>query len=325
MKFNLRLSMHAAAVAALIAAGSAFAQGYPNKALRLIVPFAAGGTGDVLGRLIGPKLSEALGQPVVIDFRPGAGTTLATDIAAKSQPDGYTILLSASTTLSINASLYSKLPYDTLKDLAPVTMVASIPNILVANPSLPANTVQELIALARSKPGKLNFATPGSGTTPHLTGELFKTMAGIDLVHIPYKGAGPAITDLLGGHVAMLFDNIPSVQSQVAAGKLKVIGVTSAKRSAAIPGAPTFAESGLPGFDTNSWWAILAPAATPKDIIARLNTEMVKLLRSAYIRERFAAAGAEPAPSTPEDAAAHIKGEVAKWAAIVKTSGARVD
>jgi tripartite-type tricarboxylate transporter receptor subunit TctC len=325
MKSFLRLVMFSIALASLGPAANALAQGYPGKPLRLIVPFAAGGTGDVLGRLIAAKLSEGLGQPVVLEFKPGAGTTLGTDFVAKSPPDGYTILLSASTTMSINASLYGKLPYDTLKDLAPVSLLASIPNMLVANLALPANTVQELIALAKASPGKLNYASPGSGTTPHLAGELFKTAAGIDLVHVPYKGAGPAIVDVLGGHVPMLFDNIPSVQPQVNSGKMKAIAVTSAKRSPAMPNVPTFAEAGLTGFEANSWWAILAPAGTPKEIIARLNAEVVKALNNAGIRERFLSLGAEPAPGTPEECAAHIKAEVGKWAAIVKASGARVD
>ena len=305
--------------------GTAHAQPYPSKPLRLVIPFAAGGTGDVLGRLIAPKLGEGLGQPVVLDFRAGAGTTLATELAAKSPPDGYTILLSASTTMSINATLYTKLPYDTLKDLTAVTMVASVPNILVANPSVPANTVQELIALAKAKPGTLSVATPGAGTTPHLTTELFKNLAGIQMTHVPYKGAGPAMVDVVGGHVNLLMDNIPSVQTNVAAGRLKVIGVTSAKRSGAMLNAPTFAESGLPGFEANSWWAILAPSVTPREIVARLNAEMLKVLNGADTREKFLGVGAEPAPTTPEEANAHIRSEVAKWAPIVKASGARVD
>ena len=325
MKSFLRLVLFSFALASIGTMASALAQGYPVKPVRLIVPFAAGGTGDVLGRLLAAKLSEGLGQAVVVEFKPGGGTTLATDFVAKSAPDGYTILLSASTTMSINASLYSKLPYDTLKDLAPVSLLASIPNMLVANLALPANTVQELIALAKSSPGKLNYASPGSGTTPHLAGELFKASAGINMVHVPYKGAGPAIVDVLGGHVPMLFDNIPSVQPQVNSGKMKAIAVTSAQRSPAMPNVPTFAEAGLAGFEANSWWAILAPAATPKEIIARLNTEVVKALRDAGIRERFIGLGAEPAPSTPEECGAHTRAEVGKWAAIVKTSGARVD
>ena len=275
--------------------------------------------------MIAPKLGEGLGQPVVIDFRAGAGTTLATELTAKAPPDGYTILLSASTTMAINATLYSKLPYDTVKDLAAVTMIAAIPNILVAHPAVPANTVQELIALAKTKPGSLSFATPGSGTTPHLSTELFKNLAGIQMTHIPYKGAGPAMVDVVGGHVQLLMDNIPSVQTNVSGGRLKVIGVTSAKRSGAMPNAPTFAESGLPGFEANSWWALLVPAATPREIVARLNAEMLKVLQSAETREKFLGVGAEPAPGTPEEANAHIRGEVAKWAPIVKASGARVD
>jgi tripartite-type tricarboxylate transporter receptor subunit TctC len=325
VKTFFRLILLSTALASLGAAPGALAQGYPGKPLCMIVPFAAGGTGDVLGRLLASKMSEGLGQPVVVDFKPGAGTTLGTDFVAKSPPDGYTILFSASTTMSINATLYSKLPYDTLRDLAPVSMLAAIPNMLVANHALPANTVPELIALAKASPGKLNYASPGSGTTPHLAGELFKMAAGINMVHVPYKGAGPAIVDVLGGHVPMLFDNIPSVQPQVTSGKMKAIGVTSAKRSPAMPNVPTFAEAGLAGFEANSWWAILAPAGTPKEIIARLNAEVVKALNDPGLRERFIGLGAGSAPGTPEEAAAHIRGEVAKWAAIVKASGARVD
>ncbi len=325
MKSFFRLAVLSIALAGIGSASPALAQSYPSKPLHLIVPFAAGGTGDVLGRLLASKMSEGLGQPVVVEFKPGAGTTLGTDFVAKAAPDGYTILFSASTTMSINATLYSKLPYDTLKDLAPVSLLAAIPNMLVANHALPANTVQELIALAKANPGKLNYASPGSGTTPHLAGELFNAAAGIKMVHVPYKGAGPAIIDVLGGHVPMLFDNIPSVQPQVNSGKMKAIAVTSAKRSPAMPNVPTFAEAGLTGFEANSWWAILAPAGTPKDIIARLNAEVVKALNDAGLRERFLGLGADPAPSTPEECGAHMKAEVAKWAAIVKASGARVD
>ena len=325
MKSFFRLAMLSIALAGIGSASPALAQSYPSKPLHLIVPFAAGGTGDVLGRLLASKMSEGLGQPVVVEFKPGAGTTLGTDFVAKAAPDGYIILFSASTTMSINATLYSKLPYDTLKDLAPVSLLASIPNMLVANHALQANTVQELIALAKANPGKLNYASPGSGTTPHLAGELFNTAAGIKMVHVPYKGAGPAIIDVLGGHVPMLFDNIPSVQPQVNSGKMKAIAVTSAKRSPAMPNVPTFAEAGLTGFEANSWWAILAPAGTPKEIIARLNAEVVKALNDAGLRERFLGLGADPAPSTPEECGAHIKAEVAKWGAIIKASGARVD
>ena len=320
-----RILAGTAALALAVFACAAQAQPFPSKPLRLVIPFPAGGTGDVLGRMIAPKLGEGLGQPVVIDFRAGAGTTLATELTAKAPPDGYTILLSASTTMAINATLYSKLPYDTVKDLAAVTMITAIPNILVAHPAVPANTVQELIALAKAKPGSLSFATPGSGTTPHLSTELFKNLAGIQMTHIPYKGAGPAMVDVVGGHVQLLMDNIPSVQTNVSGGRLKVIGVTSAKRSGAMPNAPTFAESGLPGFEANSWWALLVPAATPREIVARLNAEMLKVLQSAETREKFLGVGAEPAPGTPEEANAHIRGEVAKWAPIVKASGARVD
>jgi tripartite-type tricarboxylate transporter receptor subunit TctC len=323
---NRRLLLACLSLASFaIAPLTATAQTYPSKAVRVIVPFAAGGSGDVIGRLIASKLGEGLGQPVVVDFKPGAGSTLGTDMVAKSPPDGYTIMVTSLTTMAINATLYSKLPYDTLKDLAPVSLIVSVPNMLVANHALQANTVQELIALAKSKPGQLNYASSGSGTTAHLAGQMFNMAAGLDLVHVPYKGAGPAIVDLLGGHVLMLFDNMPSVQPQVSAGKLKAIAVTSARRSPALPNVPTFAESGLADFEVNTWWVVLAPAGTPKQIIARLNSEVVKALNNAGVRESFLGLGAEPAPGTPEECAAQVKAEVDKWAAIVKATGARVD
>ena len=325
MKSFLRLVMFSIALASIGATTDALAQGYPSKPLRLIVPFAAGGTGDVLGRLLASKLSEGLGQPVVVEFKPGAGTTLGTDFVAKSPPDGYTILLSASTTMSINASLYSKLPYDTLKDLAPVSLLASIPNMLVAN-HYPAGQHGAGIDRARqSEPGQTELRFSGQRYHAAPRRRIVQDRRRHKHGARSLQGGRTRDRRCAGGHVPMLFDNIPSVQPQVSSGKMKAIAVTSAKRSPAMPNVPTFAEAGLTGFEANSWWAILAPAGTPKEIIARLNAEVVKALNNAGLRERFLGLGADPAPSTPEECAAHIKAEVGKWAAIVKASGARVD
>ena len=308
----------------LISTGASWAQTYPNKPIRVIVPFGPGGP-DALARMIGAQLGAQTGQAFVVENKPGANGILGAEALAKSAPDGYTIMITSSGFVAA-PSVYKKLPYDTEKDFAPVTNLVENPGIFVAvNPGVPARTLQELIDLARKPDSKLSYGTPGVGNTLHLSGEFFNARAGTTILHIPYKGAGPAMVDVVGGHVQLLMDNIPSVQTNVSGGRLKVIGVTSAKRSGAMPNAPTFAESGLPGFEANSWWALLVPAATPRDIVARLNAEMLKVLQSAETREKFLGVGAEPAPGTPEEANSHIRGEVAKWAPIVKASGARVD
>jgi tripartite-type tricarboxylate transporter receptor subunit TctC len=326
--------LHRFLIAALVVvATSVSAQPYPSKPIRLVVPFPAAGTTDILARDVGQRLTETLGQPVVIDNRPGAAGNVGSDVVAKSAPDGYTLLMCTVSSHAINPGLYSKLPYDHIKDFAPVILVARVPNVLEVNPGVPVYTVADLIKLAKEKPGEINFASSGSGTSIHLSGELFKTMTGVNMVHVPYKGSAPAITDLIGGQVQVMFDNLPSSLQQIKAGKLRAIAVTSAQRSPALPDLPTIAESGLPGFEATSWFGVLAPAGTPPAIINRLNAEINKWLQSPDGKEKLLAQGAliEPrgesvtAGGSPEQFAAFIRSETDKWAKVIKASGARVD
>jgi tripartite-type tricarboxylate transporter receptor subunit TctC len=309
----------------VVMSGPAEAQQYPTKPIRLVVPFTPGGTTDILARTVAQKLTESWGQQVVIDNRPGAGGNIGTEIVAKAPPDGYTLLMGTISTHAINASLYKKLAFDPVRDFAPITRVGTLPNILVVHPSLPVKSVKDLIALAKSQPGGLNFASSGSGTSLHLSGELFKMMAGIDMVHIPYKGSTPALTDLLGGQVKVMFDNMPSALPHVKSGKLRALAVTTAKRSPALPDLPTVAESGLAGFDVSSWFAMFAPANTPKDVITKLNGEIVKILNSGEVKEKLAQLGVDAAPTSPEDLAAFAKAETEKWGKVVKATGATAD
>ena len=319
--------MHHWALGALFAciATVASAQGYPTRPIRLVVPFPAGGTTDILAREVAQKLTEVLGQAVVVDNRPGAAGNIGSDLVAKSAPDGYTLLMGTVGTHAINPSLYSKMPYDHVKDFAPVVLVAGVPNVLVVNPALPGNSVSDLIKLAKDKPGQINFASSGSGTSIHLSGELFKTMAGVDMTHVPYKGSSPALTDLIGGQVQIMFDNLPSALPQIKGGRLRAIALTSLKRAPVLPDIPTINESGLPGFEASSWFGVLAPAGTPVAIVARINTEVNKWLQSADAREKLLGQGAEAAGGSPERFANHIRAESEKWAKVVKASGAKVD
>jgi len=315
-----------AVLALMLASAGASAQSYPTKLIHLVVPYPAGGPLDIMARAIGQKLTEAWKQPVVVDNRAGAGGNIGADFVAKSAPDGYTLLMGAVATHAINPSLYSKIPYDPVKDFAPVALVAQVPNILVVNPAVPAKTVRELIDLARAKPGYLNFGSGSTGSTGHLAGELFNTMAGVKMVHIPYKGAAPATADLLAGQVQLMFDNLASALPNVKAGKLRALAVTTLTRSPAMPDLPTIAESGLPGFDLSTWFGLLVPAGTPPEIVAKLNAEVVRALNAKDIRERLEKMGAEPlANNTPEHFAAFIRSEAAKYAKVVKDSGAKVD
>ena len=298
---------------------------YPTKPIRIVVPFPAGGTTDILARAVAQKLTETLGQSVVVDNRPGAGGNIGAELVAKSPPDGYTLLMGTVGTHAINASLYAKMPYDHVKDFVPVILVAGVPNVLVVNPSVPANSVPELIAYIKANPGKVNFASSGSGTSIHLAGELFKTMAGVSMTHVPYKGSAPAVTDLIGGQVQLMFDNLPSALPQIKAGKLRALAVTSTQRASALPDVPTVAEAGLPGFDATSWFGLLAPAGTPKDVVAKLNAEVAKWLATPEAREKLASQGAIAAGQSPEDFTRHIAAETAKWQKVVKESGAKVD
>jgi tripartite-type tricarboxylate transporter receptor subunit TctC len=319
------LSVFCLAASAILSVPDAFAQAYPAKTVKLIVPFPPAGTTDILARIVAQKLSERLGQQFIIDNRAGAGGNIGADLASKSTPDGYTLLVGTVGTNAINASLYAKMPYDTAKDFAPIGMIAAVPNVLVVHPSVPVKSVKELIELAKSKPGELNFASSGNGTSIHLSGELFKTMAGVNMNHIPYKGSAPALTDLLGGQVQLMFDNLPSSMPHIKAGKLRPLAVTSLQRSPALPDIPTIAESGLAGFDASSWFALFAPAGTPKDIITKLNAELQVILQMPEVRVKFAEQGAEPGNFTPEQLGAFTRAEMVKWAKVVKDSGAKVD
>jgi tripartite-type tricarboxylate transporter receptor subunit TctC len=316
-----------ALAAALIVVATPLALGqaaYPTKPVRLVVPFPAGGTTDLLARAAAQKLSEAWGQQVIVDNRPGAAGNIGAELVAKSAPDGYTLLMGTVGTHAINTSLYAKMPYDHVKDFAPVILVAGVPNVLVVNPQLPVNSVPELIAYAKANPGKLNFASSGSGTSIHLSGELFKTMTGVQMTHVPYKGSAPALTDLMGGQVQLMFDNLPSSLAFIKAGKLRALAVTSTTRAAALPDVPTIADT-VPGFEASSWFGVLAPAGAPREIVMKINGEISKWLASPDAKEKLAAQGANVAGGAPEDFAKHIQTETAKWAKVVKESGAKVD
>ncbi|RZL43138.1 MAG: tripartite tricarboxylate transporter substrate binding protein [Variovorax sp.] len=298
---------------------------YPAKPITIIVPFSAGGTTDILARVVGLHVGQTLGQPVIVDNRAGAGGNIGTQAVARAPADGYTLLMGTVGTHAINQSLYKKLPFDPIKDFAPLSRVAMVPNLLVANPSQPYKTVKELIAYAKANPGKVNFASSGSGTSIHLSGELFKQMTQIDMQHVPYKGSAPAVADLIGGQTAIMFDNMPSVMPHVKAGKLRAMAVTTARRSPALPDVPTIAESGVPGYDTSSWFGLLAPTGTPPEVVAKLNAAILKALADPDVKTKLAEQGAEPHPEKPEQFAAFIGSETAKWGKVVKESGASVD
>ena len=309
-----------------LAATAAQAQAYPARPIRFVVPYAPGGPLDLIARAIGQKLTEATGQAVVVDNKPGAGGNIGADIVAKTAPDGYTIVMGAVATHAINPTLYPKIPYDPVKDFTPVAMVAVVPNVLVVNPALPVKSVKELIDFAKAKPSYLNFASGSTGSTGHLAGELFNALAGVQMVHIPYKGGAPAMADLLAGQVQLMFDNLANALPQVKAGKLRALAVTTAQRSAFAPDLPTLAEAGVPGFDLTTWFGIFLPGNAPRDIVLRLNTEINKALNAPDMKDRLEKMGAEPpANNTPERFAAFIKVEFDKYARVIKASGAKVE
>lgn len=303
----------------------AAAQAYPVKAVRIVVPVATGGATDILTRALGQRLTAAWGQQVLVDNRPGGGSNVGFEAAARSPADGYTLLM-AQPAFTVNVSLYKKLAYDPLRDFSAVTLAATGANVLVVHPSVPALTLKDFIALAKAKPGQLNYASSGNGTTPHLSGELFNAMAGVKLVHIPYKGAGASVTDLLGGHVDLAFVSLSSVAPQLKAKRLRALGITSAKRSALMPELPTFDEAGLKGYEVTGWYGVLAPAGTPKEIVNRLHADITKALTPEDMVQTLNGFGLEPAPSnSPEEFSAFLQAEIAKWAKVVKASGARAD
>ena len=313
-----------AAVVLAHATGPAFAQAYPDRPIRLVVPFPAGGGGDAIARPLAQRLSEQLGQQVVIENKGGANGNIGAEDVARAAPDGYTLLF-ANSSLMISVNLYKKLPFDVLADFAPVGLASVSASVLVVHPSVNANTPQELVELAKSKPGKLNFGSAGRGSTMHLAGELFKTMTGADMVHVPYKGAGPVISDLIGGHVEVVFVNIPPVLSNIQAGKVRALAVTTKARSAVLPDVPTLDESGLPGYESTTWYGVLAPAGTPQPIIQRLNEELAKAVNTPDLQAQLRALGSEPSPDTPAQFAAFIRNDIASWAKVMQASGVTPD
>jgi tripartite-type tricarboxylate transporter receptor subunit TctC len=313
-----------AVVLGLGAAGAA-AQDYPNRVVRMVVPWPAGGAADLLGRTVAQKLSERLGHQVVVDNKPGASGNIGTEMAARATPNGYTIATGSVGNLSINPTLYDKLPYDAKKDFAPISMGVAFPNLLVVHPSVPAKSVKEFVVLAKSKNGNLTYASTGIGSPLHLAGELFASMAGVQMVHVPYKGASPAVSDLLGGQVSAMFSPVFITISQIGAGKLRALGVTSASRLPTLPDIPTIAESGFPGYEAIAWNGFIAPAGTPKPIITRLNTEIVAILKMPDVKERLGADGSIVMGSSPEEFAAFIDAETLKWGRVIKASGARAE
>ena len=305
----------------LVAAGAGIAQSnYPNRPVRMVVPSSAGGGADIVARIVAPRLAERLGQQVVVDNRPGAGTMIGGEVVARSAPDGYTLLMGVST-LATNPVIYRNMPYDALRDFALITEVASLPNILVVHPSVPVKTVKELIAFTRAHPGQLSYGSPGTGTNPHLAMELFRSMAKVDMLHIPYKGSAPAIIDLIAGHITVMaataLTGIPHVRS----GRLRALAVTGTTRAAAAPDVPTIAEAALPGYDAVQWYGVLAPAQTPKDIVSKLHTEIVRILQTPEVKDRLLGDGADPVGNTPDEFTRFIKVETDKWAKVARDAG----
>jgi tripartite-type tricarboxylate transporter receptor subunit TctC len=314
----------ALAIVAAAACACASAQNYPIPAVRLVGPSSPGGGTDITARIIAPKMAETLGQQVVVDNRPGAGTMIGGEIAAHAPADGYTLLMGIST-LAINPAIYRKVPYNALTDFAPISQVVSLPNVIVSHPSLPARNLKELIAFAKARPNQLTFASAGIGTSPHLSMELFLSMAGLKMVHVPYKGSGPGAADTVAGHVMLMAPNILTALPYTRGGRLRAYGVTSAKRAPGAEEIPTIAEAGLPGYEAVQWYGVLAPAGTPRTIVDRLHDAIVKALNQPDVREKFARDGAQPIGSTPEQFAAYIKSETAKWAKVVKDAGIKAD
>jgi len=325
MKVMFQIMTSLVAAGLVVVPVPASAQAYPGKSVKLIVPFPPGGSLDFAGRLIAQKLTESWGQPVVVENKPGAGGNIGADLVAKAPPDGYTILLGALSTHAVNPSLYANMPYDAAKDFAPITLIAITPNVLVVNANSPVRTVQEFIAYTKANPGKLSFGSGSNGSAGHLAGELYKVETRTDAVHIPYKGGAPATQALLAGDTQFMFDNLANAMAQVKGGKLRALAVTTAKRSSLAPELPTMAEAGLPDFDISTWYGLFAPAGTPPAIIAKWNADVTKILNTPDVRARFVADGAEPAPDSPDAFARFIATELAKYARIVKASGAKVD
>ena len=325
-KFSRRTGLKALAAAALSLSsmGAAMADSYPSKPITMIVPFSAGGTTDILARIVGQALGQELGESIIIENKPGAGGNIGAQQAARSKADGYTLFMGTVGTHAINQSLYKKLPYDPLKDFAPLSRVANVPNLLVAHPSRPYKTVQEMIDFAKKNPGEVTYGSPGSGASPHVSGALFQSMTGAEITHIPYKGSAPAISDLLGNQIAIMFDNMPSAIQHVRSGKLRPIAVTSSQRSPELPDVPTIAEAGVPGYEAMSWFGLWAVAGTPQPVLDKLHSSLAKVLQDPTVVKKIADQGGSISIDTPAQFEAFIKGEAAKWGKVVKESGAEV-
>ena len=309
----------------LVAISPVHSQAYPNRPIRAIVPIAPGGGTDITGRLVTTRLSEALGQQIVVDNRAGGGGTIGASIVAKAQPDGYTILFGSISTHGLNPAIFKKLPYDHIKDFAPVSRIGMVPNVLVVHPSLPVKSVSDLIKYARANPGKIIYGSAGIGSPTHLSVELLRSMAGINLLHVPYKGAGPALVELLGGQTQVMCTSLAGQLPHIKAGRVRALAVTTAKRNAQVPDVPTMIEAGLPGYEVTIWYAVFTPAGVPKAVITRLNSELVKLLNAPDMKERMAQIGVDPAPSTPQELAAFVKSETAKWTKTVQEAGVKLE
>jgi len=316
-----RLILVAAALA--MAPAPILAQEYPVKPVRLVVPFTPGGSTDILGRLVAQKLTESLGRQVLVDNRPGAGGTIGVEIVAKSPADGYTLVMGHIGTFGVNPTLYPKLPYDAVKDFQPITLFAMIPNVLSVNPSLPARSVKDVIALARAKPGVMNYGSGGNGSAAHLATEYFKLLTRTNIVHIPYRGTAPAITDLLAGNISMIITGVPAQLGHIKSGRLRALGVATSKRLSLFPDLPTIAEAGVKGYEATQWYGVLAPANTPTPVVAKLHAAIVKALQGADVKERLASEAGEPVGNSPEEFHAFIQKEIARWAPVIKASGAR--
>jgi tripartite-type tricarboxylate transporter receptor subunit TctC len=328
IKLSRRRALAAAAtiIGVIFPVSATFAQGsWPVKPITVVVPFPAGGTTDIVARLAGQALSEELGRPVIVENRPGAGGNIGAQLVARAPADGYTLVMGTVGTHAINPALYKKMPYDHIKDFAPISRVAAVPNVLVVNPSKPYKTVKELIAYGKSHPGDLSFASSGNGTSIHLAAELFKSMTGVQMRHIPYKGSAPALTDLMGGQTDLMFDNLPSAIQFIRSGKLRAIAVTTLTRTSQLPDVPTIAETEIPGFDASSWFGLLAPAGTPPAVIKRIDEALIKVMETTDLKKKIIERGGEPVAETPEKFGAFIQAETSKWAKVVKESGATVD
>jgi tripartite-type tricarboxylate transporter receptor subunit TctC len=324
----MRLSVVCArlmAAAMACAAIGGWAQPYPAKPIRIIVPFPAGGTADIMGRVVGQKMTETWGQQVLIDNRSGAGGNIAAELAAKSAPDGYTLFLCTVGTHAVHQTLYEKLPFDPIKDFSAVAYIAGVPNVVVVHPSIPVKSVKELIGFIKARPGQINFGSSGPGSSVHMSGEMLKVMAGLDMTHIPYKGNPQAVTDLMAGQIELMITNMPSVIPYIQSGRLRALAVTTKARSPALPDLPTMEEAGLPGYESSAWFGLVSPAAVPRDIVSKLNAEVMRIVGLEDVKRNLASQGAYPLVMTPDEFGAFMKAETAKWAKIVKASGARAD